>query len=206
MSITATLIGKTVGIIAGVGIGGLGAYNFMTTGCVTGMGCSSGAEATTASLVSQERQAPACHADEANVQTVAAEAPACHAEEANVQTVAAEAPACHAEEANVQTVAAEAPACHAEEANVQTVAAEAPACHAEEANVQTVAAEVPDCSADKASCSTKSEVIAEGDSAAVISSVSLDSTEKTAEQCEKDACCDAPKATEAIATTAANNE
>jgi len=172
MSISGTLIGKAVGIVAGVGLGGLGAYNYMSTGCVTGLGCSSGADGAAATLVSQDSSAPACTADKAAVQTVAAEAPACTADKAAVQTVAAEAPACTADKAAVQTVAAEAPAC----------------------------------TADKASCGTDTEIIAEGDSAAVISNVSLDSTEKSAEQCENAEHCDEKKAAEVIATTASNNE
>ncbi|MEM0983111.1 MAG: hypothetical protein AAGI17_04070 [Planctomycetota bacterium] len=40
MSISAAILTKGIAAVVGFGLGGLGAYNYMTTGCVTGMGCS----------------------------------------------------------------------------------------------------------------------------------------------------------------------
>lgn len=76
MSISGTILAKTIGITAGLGVGGLGAYNFMTTGCVTGMGCST-EQAGTATLVAQETPAPPCHMSETTTVAASAEASAC---------------------------------------------------------------------------------------------------------------------------------
>ncbi len=46
MSISGALVGKTIGGIAVTALATFGGYNYATTGCVTGMGCSSGVDAS----------------------------------------------------------------------------------------------------------------------------------------------------------------